>query len=319
MIVFWLIAAIFVAIALAFVLPPLLQTSPQTSPGSDDEQKQKEANVDANVDIYRDQLSELEADVANGIVSREQYKQDRDEIERRLLEDVSGANATNQGREKKSTAAVGGRGPVYAIALGIPLIAIVLYLRVGNPAALSAQSGLSTRSGSPASVGQSQAPFAGGSQPSGQMTQQAIEANVAKLAGRLEQNPGDVQGWIMLGRSYVNLEKYREASNAYAKATALKPDDADLLGDYAFAMGMANGQRLQGQPVELINKALKLDPENPKALELAGSAAFEVKNYSQAIDYWQKLMQKTPPDSELAQALSQRINEAKSLAGTAAK
>jgi cytochrome c-type biogenesis protein CcmH len=151
------------------------------------------------------------------------------------------------------------------------------------------------------------------------MTQQAIEANVAKLAARMENNPGDVQGWIMLGRSYVNLEKYSEASNAYAKATALKPDDADLLGDYAFAMGMANGQRLQGQPVELINKALKLDPENPKALELAGSAAFEVKNYSQAINYWQKLMQKTPPDSELAQALSQRINEAKSLSGTAAK
>ena len=315
MIVFWLIAAIFVAIALAFVLPPLLQTSLQTSSGADDEQSRKEANVD----VYRDQLSELEADVANGIVSGEQYKQDRDEIERRLLEDVSGADATNKVREKKSTAAASGRGPVYAIALGIPLIAIALYLRVGNPAALSAPSGLSARSGSPASVGQSRAPFAGGSQPSGQMTQQAIEANVAKLAARLEQNPGDLQGWIMLGRSYVNLEKYREASNAYAKATALKPDDADLLGDYAFALGMANGQRLQGQPVELINKALKLDPENPKALELAGSAAFEVKNYSQAINYWQKLMQKTPPDSELAQALSQRINEAKSLAGTAAK
>ena len=307
MIIFWLICAIFVAIALAFVLPPLLQTSLQTSPAGDDEQSRKEANVD----IYRDQISELEADVANGIVSREQYQQDRDEIERRLLEDVSGADLTSKGPEKKATAAVGGRGPVYAIAVGIPLIAVALYLRVGNPAALS---GVTASVRAPA-----QAPFAGGSQPSGQMTQQAIEANVAKLAGRLEQNPGDVQGWIMLGRSYVNLEKYSEASNAYAKATALKPDDADLLGDYAFAMGMANGQRLQGQPLELINKALKLDPENPKALELAGSAAFEVKNYSQAINYWQKLMQKTPPDSELAQALSQRINEAKSLAGTGAK
>ncbi len=139
MILFWLIAAILVAIALAFVLPPLLQTSRQTSPGGDDERRRKEANVDANVDIYRDQLSELEADVANGIVSREQYTQDRDEIERRLLEDVSPPDATSKVREKKSTAAVGGRGPAYAIAVGIPVIAIVLYLRVGNPAALSAQ------------------------------------------------------------------------------------------------------------------------------------------------------------------------------------
>lgn len=316
MIIFWLICAIFVAIALAFVLPPLLQSSLQTSPTSDDEEKQKEANVDANVDIYRDQLSELEADVANGIVSPEQYQQDRDEIERRLLEDVSGPDLTRKGSEKKATAAVGGRAPVYLLAIGIPLIAIALYLKVGNPAAQYASPALS---GLPASVRPSQGPFAGASQPSGQMTQQGIEANVAALAKRLEQNPGDVQGWAMLGRSYVNLEKYSEASNAYAKATALKSDDADLLSDYAFAMGMANGQRLQGQPLELVNKALKLDPENPKALELAGSAAFEAKNYSQAINYWQKLLQKTPPDSELTQVLSQRINEAKSLTGTGAK
>jgi cytochrome c-type biogenesis protein CcmH len=147
------------------------------------------------------------------------------------------------------------------------------------------------------------------------MTEQAIAANVAKLAKRLEQNPGDVQGWIMLARSYVTLERYGEASNALAKATALKPDDANLLSDYAFAMGMANGQRLAGQPLDLINQALKLDPENPKALELAGSAAFEAKNYDRAISYWQKLLQKTPADSEVTRALTKRINEAKALAG----
>jgi cytochrome c-type biogenesis protein CcmH len=252
----------------------------------------------------------LEADVENGIVSREQYQQDRDEIERRLLEDVS-ADVVKKGVNKKGTAVPASRTPVYAIALGIPLIAVALYVQLGDRAALS---------GSPASASTpARASVDSSGQPSGQMTQAAIEANVAKLAARLEQKPDDVQGWIMLGRSYLNLEKYREASNAYAKATALKPDDADLLGDYAFALGMANGQRLSGQPLELINKALKLDPENSKALELAGSAAFEAKNYSQAINYWQKLLQKTPPNTELGQALSQRINEAKSLAGTGAK
>lgn len=310
MIIFWLICAILVAIALAFVLPPLLETSLQTSPAGDDLQKQKEANVDANVDIYRDQISELEADVANGIVSREQYQQDRDEIERRLLEDVSGADSTPTRSEKKATTATG-KAPVYAIALGIPLIAIALYVQIGNPSALTGVAVATKPSG--------QAPVPGSVPASGQMTQPAIEANVAKLAARLEQNPGDAQGWTMLGRSYVTLGKYPEASNAYSKAAALKPDDADLLGDYAFALGMANGQRLKGQPAELINKALKLDPENPKALELAGSAAFEAKNYSQAINYWQKVLQKAPPNSELAQALSQRITEAKSLAAAGAK
>lgn len=306
MIIFWLVCAIFVAIGLAFVLPPLLQTSLQTSTGSDSEARTKEANVD----IYRDQLAELEADVNNGIVSREQYQQDRDEIERRMLEDVSGGEVVSKEAKKKATVATG-RGPVYAIALGIPLIAVALYFQVGNRAALS---------GVAAAVQPSnQAPFAGGAQPSGQMSEQAIAANVAKLAKRLEQNPGDVQGWIMLGRSYSNLERYGEASNAFAKASALKPDDADLLSDYAFAMAMANGQRLAGQPLELVNKALKLDPENPKALELAGSAAFEAKNYGQAITYWQKLLQKTPADSEVTRALTQRINEAKTLAGAGSK
>ncbi len=307
MIMFWLVCAIFVAIALAFVLPPLLQTSRPATPDGDQDLSPKEANVD----IYRDQISELDADLANGIVSREQYQQDREEIERRLLEDVSTTDVADKSPDSKTSAAAAGRTPVYAIAAGIPLIAVALYIQLGNRGAIS---------GSAAPVGRptTQAPSVAG-QPPGQMTQQAIEANVAKLAARMEQNPGDVQGWIMLGRSYLNLEKYSEASSAFAKASALKPDDADLLGDYAFALGMANGQRLQGQPLELINKALKLDPGNPKALELAGSAAFEAKNYSQAIDYWQKLLEKTPPNTELAQALTERIKEAKSLAGTGAK
>jgi cytochrome c-type biogenesis protein CcmH len=306
MIVFWLICAILVAIALAFVLPPLLQASSGTSSGEDDEQARKEANID----IYRDQISELEADVENGIVSREQYQQDRDEIERRLLEDVS-AGVIKKSSNKRGTPSAAGRTPVYAIALGIPLIAVALYVQLGNRAAIS---GAPVSASAPA-----RASLDNSGRPSGPMSQAGIEANVAKLAARLEQNPSDAQGWIMLGRSYVNLEKYKEASNAYSKASALKPDDPDLLGDYAFALGMANGQRLSGQPLELINKALKLDPENPKALELAGSAAFEAKNYSQAITYWQKLLEKTPPNTELGQALSQRISEAKSLAGAGTK
>ena len=119
----------------------------------------------------------------------------------------------------------------------------------------------------------------------------------------------------MLARSYTSLAKYNEASDAYAKAVALKTDDADLLADYAFAMGMANGRQLQGEPLELIKRALRIDPQNAKALELAGSAEFQARNYQQAIAYWQKVLDRTPADSELARTLSQNINEAKALAG----
>lgn len=123
----------------------------------------------------------------------------------------------------------------------------------------------------------------------------------------------------MLGRSYTTLEKYTDATNAYAKAAALKTDDADLLADYAFAMAMANGRQLKGEPLELVKRALRLDPENAKALDLAASGEFQARNYKQAIDYWQKVLDKAPANSELAQRLSQQIDEAKTLAATSAK
>lgn len=296
MILFWLICAGLVAIALAFVLPPLLERAPKET--GEDEKKE------ANLDVYRDQLSELEADLRNGIISPEQYQQDRDEIERRLLDDVSTADVVSKKQPKQRAS----RGLVYAIALGIPVIAVAFYLLVGNSAALSG-----------AATTAPQGPFASGSQANGQMSQQQIEANVAALAKRMEQNSGDAEGWVMLARSYMTLKKYSEATNAYAKAAALKTDNADLLADYAFAMAMANGRQLQGEPFELVKKALQFEPQNAKALDLAGSAEFQAKNYKQAIDYWQKVLEKTPADSELAGRVSQNINEAKTLAGTSVK
>lgn len=291
MIIFWLVGAILIAIALAFVLPPLLKgAGTKTDPSGEKE---------ANIAVYRDQISELETDLANGIVSREQFDQDRDEIERRLLEDVTSSRAVS----KPLMSAKEGRGAVYAIALALPILAVAFYLRIGNPYAAPTMA----RAPAPA-----MSPTANEEFP-----QQRIEANVASLAKRLEQNPNDFDGWKMLARSYTSLGKYREASEAYAKATALKSDDPDLLADYAFSLAMAGGQKLQGKPVQIINKALEIDPNNPKALELAGSAAFEANDYKRAIEYWQKLLDRVPANSEVANSLTERINKAKTRAASA--
>lgn len=295
MILFWLICAIFVAIALAFVLPPLLQGSVTKADTS--------GTKEANIAVYRDQISELETDLANGMVSREQFNQDRDEIERRLLEDVTSFDAVSATPLKPANE---GRGAVYATALGLPILAVAFYLSIGNPNAAP------TVAVAPAPA-MTQA-------PNEEFSQQRIEANVATLAKRLEQNPADLDGWKMLARSYTSLARYKEASAAYEKATALKSDDADLLADYAFSLAMAGEQKLQGKPLELINKALELDPENPKAMELAGSAAFEAQDYNRAIAYWQKLLKRVPPNSEVADSLNERINTAKTrAAGTGSK
>ena len=249
-----------------FILPTLLQGGSRETA----EAERKEANVD----VYRDQLSELDADLRNGIISAGTTPTGS----RRNRAAFAGRHIRDRRRQQATIKAgcLAGRGPVYAIALGIPVVAVVLYLLLGNSAALS---------------GTPPGPFAG-NQTNGQMTQQGIQANVATLAKRLEQNPNDAEGWTMLARSYLNLEKYAEASNAYAKATALKTDDANLLTEYAFVLAMANGRQLAGQPRELIKKALQIDPDNPKALELAGSAEFQAENYKAAIDYWQKVLQK---------------------------
>ena len=292
MILFWVICALLIVIALAFVLPPALQRS-EENVVSDDERKQ------ANIEVYRDQLSELEADRLNGIVAEDQYEADRDEIERRLLEDTASA------RSKKTTGAapINARNTAYLLGIGLPLVAIVFYLKVGEPDRIT----------NPAPVG---APPSAAAEAPPERTQAQIEENVAKLAKRLESNPNDAQGWTMLARSYSSMEKYSEAVNAYAKAAELNPKDADLLAEYAFVTGMAGGRSLEGKPTEIINRALRVDPENAKALQLAGSAAFQAKDYKKAIDYWQRVLKKVPPGSEVAETITARINEAKTLAAS---
>jgi len=286
-ILFWVICTILVVIALAFILPPLLQRSGTTQAASDKERRE------ANIEIYRDQLTELETDLHNGIVSKDQYQQDRDEIERRLLEDVK-----HRESETKTTVDFRKRNVVYALAIGLPLVAVLFYLKVGELKALS-----------PSEV------LRPAVEPSSQMrSQQQIEANVSALVERLKSNPNDAQGWVMLARSYASKERYAEALGAFAKATELQPNNADLWAQYAVAAAMANNRKLEGQPLQLVNTALKIDPNNTTALGLAGTAAFQRKEYKQAIDYWSRVLKNVEPGSEIASQVQQRIDEAKSLA-----
>lgn len=294
MILFWLICALLIVIAFAFVLPTALQRNAKSQKAVADERKL------ANIAIYRDQLSELEADLQNGIVSQDQYAQDRDEIERRLLEDTAGTVPASR-KGATATAPPPNRSTAYAIAFGLPLAAVIFYFQIGNPDSIT---------GTPARV-VTPSPEAA----AGQRTQEQIEANVAALAKRLQSNPSDAQGWTMLARSYNSMSRFGEAAGAYAKATELQPNDADLWAEYAFVSAMASGEQLAGRPMELVNQALKIDPDNPKALQLAGSAAFQAKDYKKAVEYWQRVLNKVPPDSEVRQTIQERINEAKNLAG----
>lgn len=284
---FWIIAACFVAGGLLFLLPPLLQRGGSAS---------RPARKDITVSIYRNEMDELESDLANATITPEQYRQARQELERRLLEDV----ATPPG-EATPAAARGGRWVAAVVGVAVPLVAVGIYLKLGNPDAI-------VNPGQPAGAGAHSA---------GQITPQQIQAMIDELAARLEKNPNDAEGWAMLARSHAVMGRFNEAVRAYSKLNELVPDNPQVLADYADALAMAQGRRLAGEPVKLIERALKADPNHQKSLALAGSAAFEAKDYKQATAYWERLIKLLPPESESYRSVAGGIAEARALAGGA--
>jgi cytochrome c-type biogenesis protein CcmH len=289
MTVFWIVAALFVAGALLFVLPPLFQRAGRGV---------KLARGDITVSIYRDEMVELDADLENGLISPEQHRLARDELERRLLEDMS--------LEPRGPAAAapasGTRYAGVAVAVALPLLAVLGYLQVGNPAAITQSA---------------QAPAPAEGHAAGGITPEQIQGMVQALAARLEQNPSDAEGWAMLARSYTAMGRYQEASRAYGRLNELTPGNPEILSDYADVLAMAQGRKLAGAPVNLIQQALQADPRHPKSLALAGSAAFEAGDYPQAAAYWERLLALLQPGSESHRSVAAGIAEAKALAGGA--
>lgn len=281
MTLFVLLAAALIAAALLFVLWPLLRHRTSAVDVTAD---------GVNINIYRDQLRELDEDLAAGTIAREQHAEARAELERRLLEDTAEGNA------KAAAAPRTGKLTAAALAVAIPLAAAGLYLVVGTPEGLKAEQAASTGAGHG-------------------VTPQQVEQMVQKLAARLKTSPEDSEGWVMLGRSNAMLGRFDEAAAAYAQAVNRIPGDAQLLVDYADVLAMAQGRRLAGEPEKLVQRALAINPENVKALALAGTVAFEKKQYAAAIGHWQKLVSLVPPDSEIANAVQGSIAEARTLAG----
>ncbi len=284
---FWVVGGIFIVGALLFVLPTLLR------------EKNHQASVardTTNVSIYRDQLAELDADLHSDILTHEQYEQSKRELQQRMLEDIP------EGKSMTGTLVAGGNRNVTTITLvvlALPLLAVSLYLWLGNTRALTPQPAIEQ-------TPMSSTPDQGGHQD--------FSAVLNSLTARLKDQPDDIEGWIMLGRTYAMMQRFNEAKDAYEKALALAPEDAALITDYADIVAMTNNGSLMGKPLELVNKALRLDPKNPKALALAGTAEFEQKRFEQAAAYWDQLLALIPGESELARSVSNSIAEAKSLA-----
>jgi cytochrome c-type biogenesis protein CcmH len=283
---FVLLAALLAALALGFLLVPLLRSRGRAA---------QDNRAESNATIYRNQLAELEAERAQGLLSEARVAESRAEIERRLAEDLaSGESGTSAAR----TSWQGTRLAIaIALGLGLPIVAVGLYALVGTPSALD-----------PSAAQQN----AGGGH---EVTPQQIEAMVDQLAARLAQQPNNPEGWMMLARSQAVLGHYAESAKAYAKAIEYGGKNASVLADYADVLAMAKGRDLRGEPYRLIQEALELDPDHVKALALAGTAEFHMGHYDAAIGYWERLMKKLPPDSPLAEGVRSGLETARERSG----
>lgn len=183
-----------------------------------------------------------------------------------------------------------------AIVLGLPLAGAAGYLWRGHPEALQPlvrpDAAEMMREGA---------------------TPERIRRLATGLAERLRREPHDAQGWLMLARSYTALGRYRDAVTAYRRAAELLPGNAGVLADQADVLAAAQGRRLAGEPARLVQQALHSDPRHPKALALAGSAAFEAHDYAAARGYWQRALAALPPGAPLAHSVAGSLQEAERL------
>lgn len=249
---------------------------------------QRRRSVDAdrkrtNLAIYRDQLAELEREHAEGSLATDDFEQARTELQRRMLEEVSPQDEAIVSTTQRS------RPTAMVLVFALPLLAVAGYALLGNPLALNPEK----------AVAQSQ------------MTAEDINAMVEKLAARMQENPDDTNGWLMLARSYKMLGRYDEAVAAFGKAEKAVAEDPEQLASYAETLAMASGKGLSGKALELVNQALKLNPQHAHALFLAGMAAMERGDRSAAIGYWETLLSQVEPGSELDQMLRQGLEQMK--------
>lgn len=247
-----------------------------------------------SIDTLRAQLLQLQRSHAAGTLDAPTHAALKAPLERRLVDAVLAQNAAPPPATPAPAQPTAAAGPrLWGVALvGVVGVALAGYWWTGTPGAIGqAPAAFTADAGVPPATSPGAAP----------VTKEQVEAMLARLVARLKDKPEDVDGWLMLGRSYMALERPSEAVDAYRQALKLRPDDASLLADTADAIASVDGRGLDGEPMQMIEKALRLDPRNLKALALAGSAAFNRSDFAGAARYWDQVVSLGPADSKLVE------------------
>lgn len=265
----------------------------------------------------KQQLRHLEALAASGALPEDAARTAREDLQRRLVAAVlaapDAAAAASPAPAAASAPAVKHSPRLIAGLAGFAvLFAIGGYAWLGNPEGLK-----TAPSTGPVAAAVAPDDAASSAHP---MTMGQIEGMVASLAERLKSRPDDAEGWLMLGRSQAVLGKFDLAIPAYRKVLALQPKNAQALADLADALAMTQGQRFDGEPAKLVTQALAAEPDNLKALSIAGTIAFDKKDYTAAAGHWERVVKVASSrgdmaDSDLAKQARANLDEARQLAG----
>lgn len=230
-----------------------------------------------NATIYAAELALLDHDLRSGVLTAEAHRAARDEVLRRAL--------VEEGQHTITRPASAGWWAPFVSALAVPAVAASLYLLVGNPGAV-----LNTVTATAPATG---------------------PVTVATLQDHLRYAPRDGRAWVLLARLHMDADRFGAAAQAYEQAIAAAPKiarDPQVWCEFADALGMAQGGSLRGRPRELIEQALVLGPRHPRALEMAGSAAYEARDYRATLRYWSDLLSQlalgSPERRELETAIA---------------
>ena len=275
MTLFWIISAAMIVAALALLAPTLLRSHAARS----------DTTEQLNVAIAREHLAELRKQKDAGELSEEEFNQAKQDLELALAQDLEGTSThvTPAGRS-------GGGWALLVAALMVPAITVPLYLHIGSPELIAAQPAVQRAAGHGSN----------GEAP-------PIDELVAQLRSRLEANPDNPDGWYLLGRTYMRLQNYPDAVYAFENVVRLLPDDTAGLLSLADAMAMRDGRRVGPRAVELLQKALTIDPQSVTALWLLGNAAAEQGDNAKALEFWQRAYPLLAGEPQMQTELGQMI------------
>lgn len=256
----------------------------------------------SRIDELKQQIAQLDGLIGGGVLTIDAARDARERLQTELLAMVVQPSGVAQAAADPSSQPA---RPSARLVLGLVTFLLVFsaagYAWLGNPAGLSVSPGSAIAANPAETVDVAQ-----------------IEAMIERLAQHLKTTPGDAEGWAVLGRSYSVLGRYAEAVSAYRKVVELRPREAQGYADLADGLGSGNGNSLDGEPEELIAKALALDPGNVKALSLAGTAAFYRGDAAAAAQLWERALRTLKPDSAMARVLQSALAEARQRAGLSA-